>query len=77
MITELNETIMNKSKTKTKYLQWLSREIFQPFKKQKTSAKQLTKKANRHYFEEATKNSDLSNKNFWKTLKPFLTNKGY
>ena len=36
----------------------------------------LYKKAKRDYFNEATKYCVMANKEFWKKLKPFLTNKG-
>ena len=34
------------------------------------------KKARKSYFEQNTKSGDVSNKLFWKTIRPFLSNKG-
>ena len=36
----------------------------------------MTKKAKKIFFKEATKDGIMSNKKFWSTVKPFLTNKG-
>ena len=36
----------------------------------------MNKKAKKIYFKEATKDEIMSNKTFWSTVKPFLTNKG-
>ena len=66
---------MNKSRTKNKYLEWPTRENFQALKKAKNKFNSMNKKLGRQYFEETTKDSDLSNKKFWNTLKLFLTNK--
>ena len=75
MSKELSKAIMNKSRTKNKYLEWPTRENFQALKKAKNKFNSMNKKLGRQYFEETTKDSDLSNKKFWNTLKLFLTNK--
>ena len=36
----------------------------------------MTKKAKKILFKEATKDGIMSNKKFWSTVEPFLTNKG-
>ena len=36
----------------------------------------MTKEAEKIFFKEATKDGIMSNKRFWSTVKPFLTNKG-
>ena len=68
--------IMEKSKTRNKYLKWPSRENYVSYKKSKNKCNSLTKKAKKIFFKEATKDGIMSNKKFWSTVKPFLTNKG-
>ena len=76
MTKELSKPIMEKSKTRNKYLKWLSRENYLSYKKCKNKCNSLTKKANKIFLNEATKDGIMSNKRFWSTVKPFLTNKG-
>ena len=66
MTQELSKAIMTKSKVKNSYA---------AYKKGKNKCNSLTRKAKRKFFKEATK-SRMSNRTFWKTVKPFLTNKG-
>ena len=76
MTKELRKAIMVKSKARNRYLKWPSRENYVSHKKFKNICNSLTKKAKEIYFKEATKNGIMTNKNFWGTVKPFLTNKG-
>ena len=76
MTRELSKAIMTKSKVKNSYVKWPSRENFVAYKKEKNKCNSLTKKAKRKFFKEATKSGVISNRIFWKTLKPFLINKG-
>ena len=75
MNRELSKAIMTKSKVKNSYVKWPSRENFVAHKKAKNSCNSLTRKAKRKFFKEATKSGVMSNRTFWKTVKPFLTNK--
>ena len=77
MTKELRKAIMDRSRYKNKYLKFPSRENFLNMKKMKNRCNSLCKKAKRAYFKESTKQGILTNKEFWKTIKPFLTNKGY
>ena len=72
---ELSKAIMIKPKGKNIYLN-SSRENFVAYKKAKSKCNSLTTKAKRKFFKEATKSGTISNRTFWKTVKPFLTNKG-
>ena len=65
---------MDKSKAKSKYLNWPSRENFISYKRTKSKCNSLTKKAKRDCFKEATKDGIMTSKKFWRTVKPFLTN---
>ena len=76
MTKELSKAIMEKSKSRNKYLKWPSRENYVSYKKSKNKCNSLTKKAKKIFFKEATKDGIMSNKKFWSTAKPFITNKG-
>ena len=76
MTTEPSKGIMTKPKVKNSYVKWLSRENFVVYEKAKNKCNSLTRKAKRKFFKEATKSGVMSNRTFWKTVKPFLINKG-
>ena len=76
MTKELSKAIMTKSKVKNSYVKWPSQENFVAYKKAKNKCNSLTRKAKRIFFKEASKSGVMSNRTFWKTVKPFLTNKG-
>ena len=46
------------------------------YKKAKNKCNSLSRKAKRKFFKEAIKSEVMSNRFFWKTVKPFLTIKG-
>ena len=76
MTKELGKAIMEKPKTRNKYLKKPSRENYVSYKKSKNKCVSLTKKAKKIFFKEAEKDGIISNKKFWGTVKPFLTSKG-
>ena len=76
MTKDLSKAIKNKSKAKTKYLNWPSRENFISYKRTKNKCNSLTKKAKRYFLKEATKDGIMTSKKIWRTVKPFLTNNG-
>ena len=76
MTKKLSKAVMEKSKARNKYLKWPSRENYLSHKKTKNKCNTLTRKAKKNFFREATKDGIMSNKRFWSTVKPFLTNKG-
>ena len=47
------------------------------FKKQRSKCVFLRKKCIKNYFSKITENGVNANKEFWKIIKPFLTNKGF
>ena len=73
---ELRRAIMNRSRLRTKYNKWKSRENFVAYRLAKRECDILTEKAKSLYFSKATKNGIMTNKEFWKLMKPALTNKG-
>ena len=76
MTKALSKAIMDRSRLKNKYQKWPSRENFLRFKKAKNCCNKLNKQAKKDYFKNASKDGVVSNKKFWDTVKPFLTNKG-
>ena len=74
MPKDLSKEIMNKSKVKNKYLNWPSRENSISYKRTKNKSNSLTKQAKRDFFKEPIKDGIATNKKFWHTVKPFLTN---
>ena len=75
MNKRLSKAIMNKSRIRNKYLQWLSRENFLAYKKIKNKCNNLLKKSKK-YFQENANEGSVSNKSFWNTVEPFISNKG-
>ena len=76
MNKSLSKAIMNKSRIRNKYLQWPSRENFLAYKKIKNKCNNLLKKSKKKYFQENANEGSVSNKSFWNTVKPFISNKG-
>ena len=71
-----SKAIMNKSRIRNKYLQWPSREDFLAYKKIKNKCNNLLRKSKKKYFQENANEGSVSNKSFWNTVKPFISNKG-
>ena len=66
---------MNRSRIRSKYLKCPSRENFLEYKKARTICNGLNKSTKKAYFADISRKGFVSNKTFWKTVKPFLTNK--
>ena len=80
MNRELSKAIMKRSRMKNRYLKWPSWENFLNYTASKRLCNNLTKATKVDYFKKVTNNrgkSFVSNKSFWNTVKPFLTNKGF
>ena len=73
MTTDLSKAIMNKSKVKSKNLNW---EKFTSYKRTKNKCNSLTRKAKIYLFNEATKDGITASKKLWHTVKSFLTING-
>ena len=72
---ELSRAIMTRSRIKSKYNKWSSRENFLTIKRKKSKSTNLTKTAKKQYFAKYAENQPLTNKSFWNSISPFLTNK--
>ena len=77
MTKELSKAKKNRSKLKNRYTKWLPRENFLAFRKHKNMCKNLKKKTEKNYFSKITSNVVMGNKQFWNTVKPFVTSKGF
>ena len=77
MSKDLSKEIMNKSKTRNRYLKWPSRENFLVMKSVKTLCSNLIKTNKKSYFQKITQKGFANNKTFWNIIKPFFTNKGF
>ena len=75
MTKHLNKALTNKSEAKNKYLNWPSGENFISYKAT-SKRNSLSTKAKRNFFKETTKDGIMASKNFWRTVKPYLTNNG-
>ena len=62
--------LRNKFNRKPKKLNW------EMYKKQRNKCVKLRKRSIKTYIENITKSGVMSNKTFWRTVRPFLTNKG-
>ena len=74
MIKELSKAIMTKSRIKNKYNKWLSSENVLVLKRLKKRCTNLKKTAEKQYFVKSAENQPLTNKSFWNSILPFLTN---
>ena len=66
---------MKRSELKTKYLQSLTLENFNKFRKQKIFCSRLYKKERKKFFDKLDIKLVTENKKFWATIKPFLGHK--
>ena len=74
---EPSKATMNRSKLTSRHTKCLSRENFLAFKSQENICKNLNKKTKKNYFSKITSNGVIGNKQFWNTVKPFVTSKGF
>ena len=77
MTKELNKAVINKSKSRNKYIKWPPRENFLAMKRAKNYCNNLTRTTKKNFFQSVTKSGFANNKKFWNTVKPFLTNKDF
>ena len=73
MTKELRKGVMYKSKTRNKYIKWLSRENILVIKIAKYYCNNLTKTTKKNFFQRVTENGFVNNNKFRNTVKPFKT----
>jgi len=76
MTKELRKAIMNRSRLTNRYNKWKSRENFLKLEESRKNVKKLTFSAKKDFFKRASEDGIMTNKKFWKTMKPLMTNKG-
>ena len=74
---EFRKAIYTRSRLRNKFLKSSTKENKSLFKKQRNKFVLLKKKYIKTYLSKATENGVNTNKEFWKIIKPFLTNKGF
>ena len=72
----LRKMIMNRSRCKNTYFKNITVENWEKFRKLRNDCVKLTKKVKREYFQNLNIKSINDNKTFWKTVKPFFSDKG-
>ena len=75
MNKELRKAIYHRSKLKNYYNKTRTEESKLNYKKQRNKCVKLRKKAIKLYFKKITNPGFVENKTFWKTVKPFISNK--
>ena len=76
MTKNLRKAIMKRSYLKTKYFKTNTAESLRLYKKQKNFCSKFYKKERKKYCSSLELNKVADNKAFWKTIKPFLSDKG-
>ena len=75
MTKSLRKAIMKRSQLESKYLRNSTVENMKMYKKQKNFCSRLYKKERKKFYSELDINNITDNKSFWKTMKPFLSDK--
>ena len=74
---ELRKAIYDTSRLRNRFCKTPTEENEKLCKKQRNKYVSIRKKSIRNYFNKIENENVVTNKNFWKTIKPFLTNKGH
>ena len=75
MTKALKKAIMKRSELESKYVKNKASQNLRSFKKQRNFCSKLYKKERKKYYERLDLNNVTDNKKFWKTVKPFLSDK--
>ena len=76
MSKALRKAIMVRSKLKNKYNKNRTEENWDSYKKQRNFCVNLLRKTKKDYFNDLNIKNITDNKAFWKTIKPYFSNKG-
>ena len=77
MAKEFRKAISNRSRLKNKFRKIPSEENEKVYEKQRNKCVPIRKESIRNYFNKLANGNIVTNRNFWKIIKPFLSNKGY
>ena len=75
MNRELSKAIMDKSRSRNKYLKLPSQKNYLSYKKIKNRSNSVLRKTKRQYFSNISKSGKDGRRTFWNTVKPFMSNK--
>ena len=75
MTKALRKAVMKRSKLESKFVKNKTSENLKSYKKQRNFCSKLYKKERKKYYERLDLNNVTDNKKFWKTVKPFLSDK--
>ena len=75
MTKQLRKLIMNRSRCKNAFFKNKTVDNWEKYRRLRNECVKLTKKAKREYFDNLSLSNITDNKHFWKTVKPFFTNK--
>ena len=74
---ELRKVIYDRSGLRNRFCKTPTEENEKLYKKQRSKCVSIRKKSIRNYFNKIANENIVTNRNFWKIIKPFLTNKGH
>ena len=74
---EYRKAIYNRSRLRNKFCNVPTEENEKLFKKQRNKCVSIPKKCIRNHFNKIATGNIVTNRNFWKIIKPFLSNKGH
>ena len=77
MTKEFRKAIYNRSRLRNKFCKIPSEENEKLYKKQRNRCVAIRKKSIRNYFNKIANRNIVTNRNFWKIIKPLLSNKGH
>ena len=72
----LSKAIMTRSRLKNKFNRQKTKANWKAYTLQRNKCVQLRKKAIKNHFSKSLDSGDMTNKTFWKTVRPFISNKG-
>ena len=76
MNKELAKTIMTRSRLKNNFVRHKTKSNWIAYKKQRNKFTKLRNNTIKNHFSKITENGIMFNKAFWKTIRPFPSNKG-
>ena len=77
MTKEFRKAIYNTSRLRNKFCKIPTEENEKLYKKQRNKCVAIRKKSIRNYFNKITNGNIVTNTDFWKIIKPFLSNKDH
>ena len=77
MTKEFRKARYNRSRLRNKFRKIPSEENEKVYEKQRNKCVPIRKESIRNYFNKLANGNIVTNRNFWKIIKPFLSNKGY